>query len=448
MSKQASAAVHPAAPKALAASRFCGVARSARLNSVEMTAPTTNPTCTEAVSQTAAVAPMPHSERRLGTTAVAENQTLSPNTWTSAMSVRWLLIRESMIVQCDSGCGHLVKGEQLVDFWPHRMAQLPKVPPQLRQVPVVARDALGDAEQRLGQAVTGALVIAESLELKVTTVGCSEDCPGEQFRVAQGVRDAVRGNRVLEIAGVAHQRPTWARRGADPAGLTGKRTQRADRRYSTDRAGQLGGGFSEQRPIGGVEARRPLPGEPVAGGADPNGGQAIVGRHDSGGYARSVHPVVVIAGKSGEVAVEERAEFRAPSAQRRVDSPRDRRVASVGANRQRCGRTETNAGPALDSLDAVHPPVVGQDARHPRGDANLGACHAGGFEQQRIENGSTRGVQRRYATARTDVDGLDFVVPVGELGRTNGRCARVDDRVEQTPTVQLQHTAAHECVGG
>ena len=54
--------------------------RSARFDSAEMTAPATNPICTEAVSQTAAVEPMPHSERRLGTTAVAENQTLRPST--------------------------------------------------------------------------------------------------------------------------------------------------------------------------------------------------------------------------------------------------------------------------------------------------------------------------------------------------------------------------------
>ena len=158
--------------------------------------------------------------------------------------------------------------------------------------------------------------------------------------------------------------------------------------------------------------------------------------------------MVAIARKSGEVTVEERAGFRAAAAERRVDRSRDRRVPSVGANRQRRGRTETKAGPALDALDAVHPAVVGQHARHPRRDADLGACDAGGFDQQRIEHGSAWGVQRRYATARADVDGLDFVVAVRELGRTNGRCARVDDRVEQTPTVQLQHTAAHERVGG
>lgn len=82
------AAVHAAAPSALAASIFCGVTRSARLKSAEPIAPVTNPICTEAVSQTAPVAPIPHSARNVGTTAVAENQTERLNTSTSAMRAR------------------------------------------------------------------------------------------------------------------------------------------------------------------------------------------------------------------------------------------------------------------------------------------------------------------------------------------------------------------------
>ena len=85
---RANRAVHTAAPNALAASRYWGAIRSARLNRVEVTAPATNPICTEAVSQTAAVDPIPHSDRRLGTTAVAENQTHSPSTCTMAMRAR------------------------------------------------------------------------------------------------------------------------------------------------------------------------------------------------------------------------------------------------------------------------------------------------------------------------------------------------------------------------
>jgi hypothetical protein len=124
VAKKAMAAVHAAAPSALAASSFCGATRSASLKIEEVIAPVTNPICTEAVSQTAAVAPMPHSERNAGTTAVAENQTVRPNTSTSATSVRCWLDRGSVIVEFHSGGGDLVETEQLVDLGPHCFAQL------------------------------------------------------------------------------------------------------------------------------------------------------------------------------------------------------------------------------------------------------------------------------------------------------------------------------------
>src|SRR5829696_7652821 len=123
VAKKAIAAVHAAAPSALAASNFCGVTRSARLRTEEVIAPVTNPICTEAVSQTAPVEPRPHSERRVGTTAVAENQTPRPNTSTSATSARCWLVRDSIIIEFRSGGRGLVECEQLVDFGPHCFAQ-------------------------------------------------------------------------------------------------------------------------------------------------------------------------------------------------------------------------------------------------------------------------------------------------------------------------------------
>jgi hypothetical protein len=51
-------------------------------------------------------------------------QTLRPNTSTSATSARCWLVRDSIIVECRSGSGGLVEPEQLVDFGPHRFAQL------------------------------------------------------------------------------------------------------------------------------------------------------------------------------------------------------------------------------------------------------------------------------------------------------------------------------------
>ena len=84
----ANTAVQAAAASAHAAIIRCGASRSGRLNPVEVTAPTTNPSWTEAVSHTAAVALIDHSTRRAGTTAEAENQTVRLSTWTKAINAR------------------------------------------------------------------------------------------------------------------------------------------------------------------------------------------------------------------------------------------------------------------------------------------------------------------------------------------------------------------------
>jgi hypothetical protein len=44
---------------------------------------------------------------------------------------------------------------------------------------------------------------------------------------------------------------------------------------------------------------------------------------------------------------------------------------------------------------------------------------------------------------RGDLDRL-YVIAIGELPGANGRGARSDDRLEQTPAVQLQHPARHQ----
>ena len=105
------------------------------------------------------------------------------------------------------------------------------------------------------------------------------------------------------------------------------------------------------------------------------------------------------------------------------------------------------AGPPCDALDASHPAVLGHQARHAGRAADLGAGRTGRVEQQRVEERSARGAQRGYPVARANVDRLD-VVAVAELRRVNGRGARGDKRLEQTPAVKLQHAAAHKRVRG
>jgi len=54
----------------------------------------------------------------------------------------------------------------------------------------------------------------------VPAVRCVEYGAGEQFGVAESVGDAVCGDRVLVVAGVADQRLARATGGADPTGCS------------------------------------------------------------------------------------------------------------------------------------------------------------------------------------------------------------------------------------
>ncbi len=85
---RANTPVQAAASVALPAINRCGLIRSARFNTVEVTAPATKPSCTDAVSQTDAAALICHDSRSAGTTAEAENHTARPSTWTAAISAR------------------------------------------------------------------------------------------------------------------------------------------------------------------------------------------------------------------------------------------------------------------------------------------------------------------------------------------------------------------------
>ena len=80
--------MQPAASAALTAISMCGGSRSGRFSAVEADRADTNPSCTDAVNQTAAADLTAHSPRSAGTTADAENHTASPSTWTSAISAR------------------------------------------------------------------------------------------------------------------------------------------------------------------------------------------------------------------------------------------------------------------------------------------------------------------------------------------------------------------------
>ena len=78
--------------------------------------------------------------------------------------------------------------------------------------------------------------------------------------------------------------------------------------------------------------------------------------------------------------------------------------------------------------------------------ADVGTGGDGGVDEDRVEHGAPRRVERVDAVRGFDRDG-DLVVGVVEGGAPDGRGAGVDDAVEQPPAVELEDAAAHQGVG-
>src|SRR6478609_3100086 len=96
----------------------------------------------------------------------------------------------------------------------------------LIEIPPERGDRLCSVEQRLRQQVALALIGLERSSI--------QDGAGEQFRVPECVGYSVSGQRVLEVSGIADQRPTGTVRLPEMPGDASETTQAADQASATD----------------------------------------------------------------------------------------------------------------------------------------------------------------------------------------------------------------------
>src|SRR5258706_15288780 len=94
------------------------------------------------------------------------------------------------------------------------------------EIPPERGDRLRIAEQPLRQDVALALIGLEAFYI--------QDRAGEQFRVPECVGYSVSGQRVLEVSGIADQRPTGTVRLPEMPGDAGEATQAAHQASATD----------------------------------------------------------------------------------------------------------------------------------------------------------------------------------------------------------------------
>src|SRR6478752_10056036 len=96
----------------------------------------------------------------------------------------------------------------------------------LIEIPPERGDRLGVVEQWLRQDLALALICIERSSI--------QDGAGEQFRVPECVGYSVSGQRVLEVSGIADQRPTGTVRLPEMPGDASATTQAADQATATD----------------------------------------------------------------------------------------------------------------------------------------------------------------------------------------------------------------------
>src|SRR6476620_8167269 len=98
----------------------------------------------------------------------------------------------------------------------------------LIKVPPERSDCLRHVEQWLRQRIALVLIGLERARSSI------EDRAGQQLRVPQCVGYSVSGQRVLEVSGIADQRPTGTVRLPEMPGDAGEATQAADQASATD----------------------------------------------------------------------------------------------------------------------------------------------------------------------------------------------------------------------
>jgi hypothetical protein len=126
---------------------------------------------------------------------------------------------------------------------------------QARNVPAKRRDFVGDRKKRHREIVSNYLVFGER------SVATAHHRSCEQLSIPQGIRDAVRRDRILEIPGVTHQGPSRApRRPKDPV-VTGESVVRGDRRGAHG-SGNPRRRLTQDRVKAGGEVDAQIPHEP------------------------------------------------------------------------------------------------------------------------------------------------------------------------------------------
>ena len=312
---------------------------------------------------------------------------------------------------------------------------------QLGRVPRDGRDPVGHVEERRGELVPRGLVAGQGL------VRALRHRPREELRVAERVADAVGGDRVLEVGGVAHEGPALSPRAAEVPRVAGEAVEGSREPCPPEPLRELGRGLREDAPVAPGDVRPHLVGEPLRGHSREDQDLAAVRGDGAGRGRRAPVPVVAVHVEARPVPVDAGGGVPALARHGRPHQGGHRRAQAVGADHDPGAH-----GPfaAVRVLRGRRPPPArrrrgARSASRTRWRTSAPASTAASTRTR------SRTVRRGAKSAGDAVPGLDgdvdhLVLVVEHRPPDAGRALSLDP-LEQPPGGELEDPRPHQGVG-
>ena len=229
--------------------------------------------------------------------------------------------------------------------------------------------------------------------------------------------------------------------------MPGERVQLPEPALVAQLGSQLRCALLEQPPVAGGDVAPDLVPKPGGRGAGEDARGAAVGRNRADADPLPVVPVRVLEPGARPVAVDDAGRVPARVLDLGARQAGDGGAQAIGADHDSGGDPRRRPVGALDD-GAAHPAAVVADQIDDADPVHdLGAGVAGRIDQRRVEHRPPRRVERIDPVARFDRDD-QLVVTVVEGGPPDRRRAGRLERAEHPPAMELEHTGAHQGVGG
>src|SRR5262249_7403401 len=151
---------------------------------------------------------------------------------------------------------------------------------QTGNIPCIRSNLVGNRKQSQGQAISDRLVLAKR------GVRSAQHGSRKRLSVSQGVRDPVRGDRILEVPGITDERPSRSPRRPKKTRMTGKSAIRRQPDGAQRRVYRRCS-FTHDCTKAGGKVEPQISKEPFPGGCSEDQRLTVVGRDRSNAAARS-----------------------------------------------------------------------------------------------------------------------------------------------------------------